>query len=57
MNRVREFTAQGFLVRGRRVCGRIRVSGGGRCGDRADDEFAPACTKSRLPVVANLLNM
>lgn len=57
MNSVREFTAQGFLVRGRRVCGRIRVSGGGRCGDRADDEFAPACTKSRLPVVANLLNM
>ena len=56
MNRVREFRAQDFLVRGRRVCGRFRVSGGGRRGDKADDEFTP-CTKSRLPVVANLLNM
>jgi hypothetical protein len=57
VNRSREFPAQDFLVRGRRVCGRVRVSGGGRCGEKADDKFAPACTKSRLPVVANLLNM
>jgi hypothetical protein len=55
VNTGREFTGQGFLVRGRRVCGGIRVSGRGRCGDKADDE--PACTQSRLPVVANLFNM